>query len=350
MRVLLLAGGASNERDVSLTSGAAVFESLGRLGHQVYALDPASGNSLLNSDGKFLLSAATKTGRDAAIKKTDVPALAHALSAPEIKDVDVVFIALHGGAGENGVIQCLLELAGKAYTGSDMTASAIAMDKAIAKRLFSSAGIATPEWELYRLQAMAVDEKLVKKITQRFTFPIIVKPNDGGSTIGLSIADNETALRPALEKARSESHNILVEEYIAGRELTVAVLDGEALPVVEIKPQSGLYDYEAKYTKGKSEYIVPAEIDPATAESMQETAVKAYNVIGASGLVRIDFILAENGEFFCLEVNTVPGMTNLSLAPMAARAVGIEFEELIERLLQSAIKIRRSGTERSEAT
>jgi len=336
MKILLLAGGASNEREVSLTSGEAVLAALQRLGHEVQAIDPANGRSLLSSDGKFITSSGSDSKKDV-VTNLGVSALVNALSSPQCQNVEVVFIALHGGAGENGAIQCLLELAGKAYTGSDMTASAVAMDKAITKRLFISAKIPTPDWELYRLTSSKVDDPLVEKICRRFSFPVIVKPNDSGSTIGLTKVEDKSGLRPALEKALKESPNILVEKYIPGRELTVAVLDGQALPVVEIKAATGLYDYEAKYIKGKSEYIVPAEIDSETSKSIQEAAAKAYNIIGAAGLVRVDFILVDNGEFYCLEVNTVPGMTNLSLAPMAAKAMGIGFDELISRLIKLAL-------------
>jgi D-alanine-D-alanine ligase len=347
MKVLLLAGGASNEREVSINSGAAVFDALQRLGHEVRAIDPANGQSLLANDGKFITSKNSSLKKDVVDAKTDVPALANALSSPALQKIDVVFVALHGGAGENGTIQCLLDLAGIPYTGSNMTASAIAMDKAIAKRLFASEKILTPDWELYRLSHGGINQELLDAVRRRFSFPIIVKPNDSGSTIGLSKVDNNAGLLPALEKAHKESSSILVEQYIPGRELTVAVLDGEALPVVEIKPQSGLYDYEAKYTKGKTEYIVPAEIDSDIAVAIQEAAVKAYRVIGASGLVRVDFILADSGELYCLEVNTVPGMTNLSLAPMAAKAKGVDFDELISRIIHSAVRRykSRSGSE-----
>lgn len=337
MKVLLLAGGVSNEREVSLTSGEAVLEALQRLGHEVQAIDPATGKSLLGGDGRFITSGASDSTQEVVVTKANSPALVKALSSSRFEDVDVVFVALHGGAGENGAIQCLLELAGKAYTGSDMTASAVAMDKAITKRLFASVKIPTPDWELYRLASSDIDDRLVEEICRRFSFPVIVKPNDSGSTIGLSKVDNKAGLRPALLAAIKESRNVLVEKYIPGRELTVAVLDGRALPEVEIKAGGGLYDYEAKYTKGMSEYVVPADIEPEISKSIQEAAAKAYDVIGAAGLVRVDFILADSGEFYCLEVNTVPGMTSLSLAPMAAKAVGIEFDDLISCLIASAL-------------
>ncbi|HWR84242.1 MAG TPA: D-alanine--D-alanine ligase [Candidatus Deferrimicrobium sp.] len=347
MKVLLLAGGASNEREVSLGSGKAVFEALRRLGHNAYAIDPADGQTLLDSAGNYLTSNQLNQSGSRSALKASTSALAVALDSALFRDVDVVFIALHGGAGENGVIQCLLELAGIPYTGSNMTASAIAMDKATAKRLFASAGIATPPWELFRFKSNSVDSSPIAAVVRRFSFPVIVKPNDGGSTIGLTKVDGESELKAAFEAALRESGSlsVLVEEYIPGRELTVAVLDGEPLPVVEIKPRGGLYDYESKYTTGKSEYVVPAEIDGETSSQLQQAALGACHVIGASGLTRVDFLLDNSGAFYCLEVNTIPGMTGLSLAPMAARAAGIDFDELIDRLLRSAVaRSQRRGS------
>jgi D-alanine--D-alanine ligase len=218
-----------------------------------------------------------------------------------------------------------------------MAASAIAMDKAVAKKLSVAEGISTPEFALYRTRGKEIDERLVHEICQRFKFPIIVKPNDGGSTIGLSKVDSADALPEALEKCKKESGDILVEAFITGREITAAVLDGKALPLVEIKPKKGLYDFEAKYTKGMSNYIVPAEVDKDVTGSMQQAALKICNVIGASGLVRVDFILNESNEFYFLELNTLPGMTELSLAPMAANAVGIGFDDLVNKLIASAM-------------
>ncbi|MEW5993658.1 MAG: D-alanine--D-alanine ligase [Candidatus Zixiibacteriota bacterium] len=342
MKVLLLAGGTSNERDVSLTSGKAVCEALSRGGHDVVALDPADGGSLLDAEGQYVQLPSSNSSKEVVLEGATVPALATALGRKDLRDVDVVFIALHGGSGENGVIQCLLELAGLPYTGSNMTASAVAMNKAMAKRLFTYAGIPTPEWILCsRVEKQQIDQ-VARMIAGKFSLPVIVKPNDGGSTIGLTRVVSEDQLPQALARAQQESQDILIEQYIPGRELTVAVLeendDARTLPVVEIKPKSGLYDYEAKYTKGKSDYICPADLDAKIARKMQATAKKAYEVIGCTGLVRVDFILAEDFTFYCLEVNTIPGMTSLSLAPMAAKAAGIDFDELIARLLHAALK------------
>ena len=337
MKVLLLAGGDSSERTVSLESGRAVYEALNRLGHKVYAIDPSSGRSLLGSDGSFIEIKADTTAKQTSIQSSKSWSLSNALASPGFTDIDVVFISLHGGSGENGKIQCLLDLAGKKYTGSNMAASAIAMDKAVSKRLCASENIPTPEWALYRTRGRKIDDRLVDEICHRFDYPIIVKPNDGGSTIGLSKVDNEEQLLPALQKGVKESSDILVEKFVKGREITAAILDNKSLPLVEIVPENDLYDFEAKYTKGKSDYIVPAEISEEIATAIQEAALRIYNTIGASGLIRVDFILDEHGTFHFLELNTLPGMTELSLAPMAASAVGISFDDLIKRLIESAL-------------
>ncbi len=235
MKVLLLAGGDSNEREVSLTTGKAVSEALMRLGHRVRAIDPADGQSLLGADGDFIALDRSRSVATDVADYTDLTALTAVLGAEEMDDVEVVFIALHGGAGENGSIQCLLELSGIAGTGSSMTASAVAMDKAISKRLFTSVGVPTPDWQLYRLDSDNSIDSIADAVRNRFAFPIIVKPNDGGSTIGLTRVTGDDQLRPAIETAAEQSRRILVERYLPGRELTVAMLDGEALPVVEIK-------------------------------------------------------------------------------------------------------------------
>lgn len=334
MKVLLLAGGDSSERNVSLSSGEAVMSALAGLGHTVLALDPATGGRLLPSGQGLIPAEATTQGTSLPVKHHSPPALAEALGQGDIRDTDVVFIALHGGSGENGRIQCLLELAGKRFTGSGMLASALAMNKATAKRLFAGIGVTTPGWKLY--PEALVNSGLVDDVMRSFDFPLIVKPNDGGSTIGLTKVTAPDGLEEALREAANESPDILVEEYIEGREMTVALLDGEPLPVVEIKPANELYDYEAKYTKGKSRYVVPAEIDEKTVHELQQAAKKMYAVLGAAGLARADFILEASGTILALELNTLPGMTELSLAPMAAKHAGLSFEQLVHRILRSA--------------
>ncbi|MEE8149333.1 MAG: D-alanine--D-alanine ligase [candidate division Zixibacteria bacterium] len=338
MKVLLLAGGDSGEREVSLDSGAAIYASLKRLGHTVYAIDPASGKSLLTSDGKFLSGPSTTGATAAAPAQGGAMALAKSLVTPAFHDIKVVFLALHGGTGENGSIQNLLELAGMPFTGSDMTGSTVAMHKEMSKRLFKSEGINTPKWKTFRVKDNGISRDIVNEISSFFEFPVIVKPNDSGSTLGLTRVEKREELADAFQKTLKESKIVLVEEYISGRELTVPVLDNRVFPVIEIKPESGLYDYEAKYTKGRSQYIVPAEISNKLSDKIKSTAKQVYDILGAAGLARIDFILAKGNKYHCLELNTLPGMTELSLAPMAAQAEGVSFDQLIELLIKSALE------------
>ncbi|MDF1544931.1 MAG: D-alanine--D-alanine ligase [bacterium] len=341
MKVLLLAGGDSQERDVSISSGEAVFNALSRLGHRVFAVDPVSGKSLVGSDNKFITTDASDSGKTATLGKTSVRSVSSTIFSPGFQDIDVIFVAMHGGLGENGTLQSLLNLVEKNYTGSCMLASAVAMDKALAKRLFLADNITTPDWYKCRVRDDADIDRAMKQILDRFQFPIIVKPNNGGSTIGLTKVDSADGVGEALNKAAEQSPDILVEDYIAGREITVSVLDGETLPVVEIIPKEGLYNYEAKYTAGKSKYVVPAELSDELREAVQQAALRAYDAVDASGLARVDFILTEHGEFYCLEVNTIPGMTELSLSPMAAKAAGIDFDQLVQRMIDLALMDKR---------
>ncbi len=336
MKILLLAGGDSNERAVSLDSGLAIYEALQRLEHIVYAIDPISGKSLLNSDGTYIEYETDESGRAVVPPRASGWSLAKTLGSPAFNDIDVVFIAMHGGFGENGMLQCLLEIAGKKHTGSEMEASAIAMNKAVSKRLCTTADIKTSKFSLYRLQPEDVTDKIVNEISDTFEFPVIVKPNDGGSTIALSKVCKKEDLKEALKLCADESPNVLIEKFISGREITAAVLDGKPLPLVEIKPKKELYDYEAKYKKGLSEYIVPAEISDELTAKIQSSAKEIYDIIGCAGLARADFILDEHDDFYFLELNTLPGMTELSLAPMAAKSSGLKFEDLIIRMIESA--------------
>lgn len=337
MKILLLAGGDSSENQVSLASGKAVYASLERLGHEVIAMDPASGRLLTDSDNRFI-EADTSTGRVPTRTRTDTTALVASLGQPEIREAEVVFIALHGGSGENGSIQNLLDLAGYHYTGSGMLASAVAMNKSLTKRLAESMGLTTPAWRQYRLGPDHDSRGMMDEIEHQFSFPVIVKPNNSGSTVGLTRVDDADGLPGAIVTAEQESSDILVEQYIAGREITAAVLDGRTFPLVEIKPRNQLYDYEAKYTRGKSEYICPAQLDEALAERIRTAAADVYRIIEASGLARVDFILSGQNEFYFLELNTLPGMTELSLAPMAAGADGLSFDQLISLMVKSALE------------
>jgi D-alanine-D-alanine ligase len=335
MNVLLLAGGDSNERAVSLKSGSAIHDALVRLGHKVRILDPANGRDLQYHDGELLPSVG------GAQPQVQIPAVIEAIQRAAGQNTDVVFMALHGGARENGSIQNLLQLAGARFTGSGMTASAVAMNKALTKRLMASVGVRTPEWALCQPRDEADLPEVAGRILAHFSLPVIVKPNESGSTVGLTKVTRPDHLARALVIAAEHSRDVLVEKFIAGRELTVSVFNGRAYPVVEIRPANELYDYEAKYTKGKSQYLAPAPIDDVLKEMVQEAAVEVYEAVGAEGLARIDFLLDEQHNFHCLELNTLPGMTALSLSPMAFKCEGLDFDILVAMILDEAIKRAR---------
>lgn len=346
MRVLVLMGGVSGEREISLRTGQGVVRALARLGHEVRAVDTGTGQRLLTeAAGAKRLEAAEGGGSRAwrapeTIAEIEtLPAVIAERSIDAVREAtggaDVVFIALHGGAGEDGTIQALLDMVGVAYTGSGMLGSALAMNKEKSKRVFRDAGIPTPRGVFVTTDGLTVPPQ-VREFPARAGWPLVVKPNDQGSTIGVTIAHNPVELAQGLAAAARISHDVLVEEFIPGRELTVAVLGDEALPVVEIIPESGFYDYEAKYSKGRSEYVVPAELPEPVALRIRELGVAAFRALGCRGVARVDFRLHPDGTPYCLEVNTVPGMTELSLVPMAARAIGIEYDELVARILALA--------------
>jgi D-alanine-D-alanine ligase len=338
LNILVLAGGISEEREVSLVTAKAVSESLLRGGHKVSVIDTASGGPLLDHEGRFLLSEDIHSDSKIALKSNESLILAKSLSSEQYRDCDLVFIALHGGSGENGTIQAILDLAGMKYTGSGMLASALAMNKSITKKIALSEGILTPGWRVISKKPEFDVDRTVTSVLNEFGLPLIVKPNDSGSTVGLSLVNEVNDLKPALEVAFNVSAEVMVEEFIAGREITCSVLDGKPLPLIEIIPTNELYDYECKYTKGKTEYICPADIPDKIAQLISFQSTKIYNAINCSGLARVDFRLDGRSQPYFLEVNTIPGMTELSLAPMAAKEIGIDFDQLIEKICRLTLK------------
>jgi len=343
LNILVLAGGESTEREVSLTSARAVTESLARTGHRVRVLDTLDGNYLTDDSGRFITDETERVPQSPSTKST-LPerisqASAKALAAIKKSRVDVVFNALHGGIGENGGIQALLDMVSIPYTGSPMAASAIAMNKDIAKRVMQSLSIPTAPWERYDVSTGESSDEVVEGIRRcDISSPMIIKPTDGGSTVGLSLVERENEIADAVRAAYRVADSLIVEKYLAGREITISVLDGQSLPPVEIKPSHRLYDYACKYTKGKSQYICPADIADDITGKLSDDAVRLYRTIGCRGYARIDFIVASIDEYICLELNTLPGMTELSLFPMAAAASGVEFDELLERLCYLALE------------
>ncbi|MDZ7265522.1 MAG: D-alanine--D-alanine ligase, partial [candidate division KSB1 bacterium] len=226
------------------------------------------------------------------------------------------------------------------YTGSGVLASALAMDKAMAKTLFRQVGVQTADWIFIEERIDRLTPRFLDRVRRSIGFPLVVKPNNEGSTVGFSVVQDEQQLLPALKFAQSYGLETLIEKYIPGRELTVSILEDRVLPVIEIVPKRGVYDYESKYTKGMTEYLVPAQLDDAVSHYLQDQALKAFQVLKCTDYARVDFRLRPDGEIYCLEVNTLPGMTETSLVPKAARAAGIEFNDLIEKILQMALQRR----------
>ena len=327
MKVAVLMGGRSSERVISLRTGQGVARALRQLGHETASVDAADG-MLLPAGGE---EAGARPLEE--VRRLPLRAQVGLVDVPAVRGADVVFIALHGTFGEDGRIQALLELAGKRYTCSGVLASALAMNKDMSKRVFIDAGVPTPRWTVRR----AGDPPDGSDVEACGGLPVVVKPNEEGSTVGLTIVESLAALRPAFDTAVRFGDVVLVEEYIPGRELTVAVLGDEALPVVEIRPKSGFYDYENKYTKGRTDYFCPADLPEALARHVRELGLRAAQVLGCTGMSRVDFRLAPGGEPSCLEVNTIPGMTPTSLVPMAAKAVGMSYEDVVARTLELAV-------------
>lgn len=295
----VLLGGLSKEREISLRSGQAILDALLFKGYDAVALD---------------------VGQDIAqeLKK---------------KGVEVAFLALHGRYGEDGCIQGVLEILQIPYTGSSVMTSALAMDKFLTKEVLRGEGIHLPKHFFYdhfrgNLAEVLKDHGL--------NFPVMVKPSREGSTIGIVKVTDPNGLEKALLEAARIDTRVLVEEYIPGRELTVSVLNGEALPIVEVVPKSGFYDYEAKYTAGASQYFCPADLPPKITQAMQDQSQRICARLGCEGVARVDFMLSRDETPYFLEVNTLPGMTGTSLVPKAAKAAGISFEDLVEKILVSA--------------
>lgn len=328
LKVLLLLGGTSPEREVSKATGKSVYDALIEMDYDVSVVDPAYGLKQPETVEDYF------NEKDfAEISNSNY---LDAINLPEVKKADIAFLALHGKYGEDGTIQSLLELKGIKYTGSKVLSSSIAMDKIMSKILFEEYNVPTPKWFHYKLGEKSTSD--VKQIIDsEFGFPAVIKPNDQGSTVGLTICKSPDKLEEALSNAFKYSDRILVEEYIAGRELTVAVIEDHSLPALEIRPKHGIYDYECKYTSGMSEYIVPAEISAEVSKSMQEIAIQACKSLRCEVYARVDFRLSDDNKIFALEVNTLPGMTSLSLVPKMAKAVGISFNQLVEKIIKLSL-------------
>lgn len=336
MRIVVLMGGTSAERDVSLASGLRIAEALRTKGHDVVSLDTAKGE-LSTADERKLLSKGNVVKKVppareelARMAEQTLPQMLKAL--PSLQDADVVFLGLHGGYGEDGTVQALLDLAGIKYTGSGHLASALAMDKDLSKHLFRRAGVQTADW------SMAVRDRPPEDQLGRLTLPVVVKPSKQGSTVGLTIVRRREDLADAIAEAWLYDDEVMIEQFVAGRELTVGILGDAALPVGEIIPKHEVYDYECKYTVGMAEEVFPAQIPVDRARESQDLARRAFQALKLRGYARIDFRMTDDGSLFCLEANTLPGMTQTSLIPQAAQAAGITFPELCERIVLEALR------------
>jgi D-alanine-D-alanine ligase len=334
MRVTVLTGGTSAERDVALASAVQVIGALRSCGHEVAVVDTARG-FIPQSDEAALLSGVVGAEPP---PMSQLHALERGLllsglaNLAAVRDADVLFLALHGGRGEDGTIQTLLEMVGVPYTGSGRLGSAMAMDKDISKRLFQAAGVPTAPW----VMAPAARDR----VGHEFGWPLVVKPSKQGSTVGLSVVKDPSEYEPAVSLAQKYDDEVMIEQFVPGRELTVAVLQGRALAVGEIIPRHEIFDYECKYTPGMSEEIFPADLSPELTEECRRLGLLAHEALKLGGYSRVDFRLTPEGELFCLEVNTLPGMTATSLLPQSAKAVGIEFPELCEQICRVARRVK----------
>jgi len=341
MKIVVLAGGISTERDVSIVTGTMVANALVAKGHQAILADVFMGYEMEGEDYKEEFS-----------KAHMLPAVKVSEKAPDLEAVrkkrgespdgffgknilslckaaDIVFLALHGEDGEDGKVQAAFDLFGIKYTGTDYLSSALAMNKDMAKDIFKRNGVPTPD-------GVTVTRENYREIRPKF--PCMVKPACGGSSVGITIANNEEEYEKSLQEAFFWEDKLVVEDYIKGREFSVGVIAGRALPIVEIAPLSGFYDYKNKYQAGSTIETCPADLPKDLTEKMQEYACMAFHALKLTNYARMDFMMRENGEMFCLEANTLPGMTPTSLLPQEARAAGMEFEDLCEYLVDISLK------------
>jgi D-alanine-D-alanine ligase len=340
LNVMLVVGGDSAERDVSLESGISVREALREIGHRVFIADPARPQTAPTEDPAPFFGDSEVREAPPAPDTDPFEArrrFAGLLGRFDTLSCDVVFNALHGGAGEDGTFQAVLEYLGIPGTGSDSRASALAMNKDLSRRLVSADGVPVAKAVLIDPSEGADAER---KILRSLAIPVVVKPNREGSSVGVSIVSREDQLSEALERAASFRGPLLVEEYIDGSEVTASILDGTDLPLLEIRPKSGFYDYRNKYQPGSCEYIVPAPLEGKLAKAVSKSAHAAYKALGCRDYARVDLRVSKSGRHCFLEVNTLPGLTASSLVPKAARAAGIEFAELVDRILRLSLSAR----------
>ena len=346
MKIVVLAGGISSERDVSILSGSRVAAALRAKGHKVVTIDPYMGYEMpLDSVEKLFeenydftsnVKIKKKAPNIEAVKKSrknksNVYFGDHVLDI--CRAADITFLGLHGGEGEDGSIQAALALHGIKYTGSDMLGAAIAMHKGVTKGVFLNSNVPTPKSRLFKRNYL--HEGYLESWT---SFPCVVKPCSAGSSVGVQIVPDRDSFVAAMAAAFGYDDDVLVEEYISGREFSVGIIGGKALPVIEIIPKQGWYDYKNKYQAGATEEICPAKLDKRITKRMQLEAEHAFEVLRLKVYGRVDFLLGRNNKLYCLEAKTLPGMTPMSLLPQEAKAAGIEYPELCEMIIDLSLK------------
>lgn len=336
MKIVVLTGGNSSERAVSLHSGRLVSEALRRRGHRVLQLDVWRGLTDREiGDDPMSLFSETFDRYPPCMEAVGgvVPVGENVLRLCRL--ADVVFLALHGGAGENGQLQAMLDCCGVRYTGSGFRASLLSMDKPLGKLLLRHAGILTPDWCV--IDRAEGPEAACARVAATVGFPCVLKPCDGGSSIGVTMVESREGLMASLREAQRAGWRMMVERRIFGRELTVGILGGHALPPIEIVPREGFYDYDNKYIAGRTEEICPAPIGEAHTAKVVAITRTVFDLLGLRGYARADYIMDGEGRMWLLEINTLPGMTATSLLPQEAQAVGIGYDELCERIARSAL-------------
>ena len=341
MKIVVLAGGTSTERDVSIVSGTGICTALRQKGHRAILVDIFCGGENVDMQDPFPeaydIEAAVAYMKSFNEKLDEMKKSRRNFFGPAVLELcqqaDIVFLGLHGANGEDGKVQAAFDLMGIPYTGTGYLSSAMAMDKGITKQLFQMNQVPTPRGGTMTRKSRTNDLSVFG-----LEFPVVVKTCCGGSSIGVYIVDNQKDYEDALDQAFVYENEVVVEECISGTEYTVAVVDGEAYPIVEIVPCEGFYNYENKYKPGATRETCPAPISPELTEKMQKYAVQGYHALGLESYARLDFIMTEDGEMYCLEANTLPGMTPTSLIPQEAKVLGIDYPSLCEELIRVSMK------------
>lgn len=339
MKIVVLAGGTSTERDVSLSTGKMVYQALCGNGHQAVLLDVFLGyeegghEDIFSVDKDWAAQINGITEKDPDIEQIKRMRGGSGFFGPHVLDIcrqaDLVFMGLHGANGEDGRVQAALDLEGIRYTGTGPLGAAVSMDKGLSKQIFAGNGIPTPQWYVLHRG---------EKIAEHFDYPAVVKACNGGSSVGVYIAKNAQECAEAVEKAFAYDEQVVVEQYIKGREFSVGVIEGEALPIIEIAPLQGFYDYKNKYQAGSTVETCPAQLTQEQTRRMQEYSRMAYKALHIESYARMDFMMNEKGEMFCLEANTLPGMTPTSLLPQEAKALGYDFGQLCEWIIEVSLR------------